>query len=211
MYIYEQNTTTLTKREDSDAKKSNDLPIILGAIFGGLFCAIIIGWGIWYHLRWRRRQRLIAGTPRRNKPPSALTIDPFILDPPKATIPHYRDYAAPSNIQSYGLVASSSSGGPSSSSGAGSRYGAQSQASSSTPALSPIASHSDFSRARASSFSTPPTSVAPRYPLFQHYPSESNPTPFAQEPFPPPTAAREKTGAYRGDAEGGGDIAGTAT
>ncbi|KAJ8095668.1 hypothetical protein PM082_022926 [Marasmius tenuissimus] len=77
MYLFssEENITTLTKRAD-DPNSKNQLPLILGVVLGALFFAVIIIWAVWYHLRWRRRQRLT--TRRPNKTPSRFTIDPFI-------------------------------------------------------------------------------------------------------------------------------------
>ncbi|KAL0068366.1 hypothetical protein AAF712_004444 [Marasmius tenuissimus] len=157
----EENITTLTKRAD-DPNSKNQLPLILGVVLGALFFAVIIIWAVWYHLRWRRRQRLT--TRRPNKPPSRFTIDPFIPDPPKSTLPRYGDYTvtAGSNVARYGPGSSEAS-----SSGGGSRHGgggggvAHSQAGSSSAASAPLFSPLGSEPSQAhTAITTPPTSVA---------------------------------------------------
>ncbi|KAG7094175.1 hypothetical protein E1B28_007784 [Marasmius oreades] len=134
-----------TKRDSGSAGPKLGLGEILGVVFGGLFCVVVIILAVWYHLRWRRRQRLVvSGTRtavRTNKPPNRFTVDPFILDPSRSTILRYHDYSpGPSPYTSSSQSRSQSNPSQTSSSGGGSRSGAimalPSQGSASSPMLS---------------------------------------------------------------------------
>ncbi|KAF9269257.1 hypothetical protein L218DRAFT_994161 [Marasmius fiardii PR-910] len=137
-----------TKRDAVNTGSKVSIGVIIGAVLGGLFFVIIIILAVWYHLRWKRRQRPAESRGgaqiRTNKPPNRFTVDPFILDPPRSTLPRYHDYSpGPSSFSSSQTPSNPSQAG--SSSGGGSRYGPlvplQPLRSSSSPALSPSTSN----------------------------------------------------------------------